>query len=157
MFKKKYSDPSLPQKINELIFKIIDCDNSYTTKEKINKQIESQVESKIDDMGRGVSIKASKSEKKNEQQRHIYKQELITWIASFSHHYQDFFDKLDKIERLLGYKKGILLNVVLPYCKQQPKREVKKEDEKKEVKKEEEKNKKEEVKKEIEIVDDTWY
>lgn len=105
---KKVNDIDFPQKINELIFKIIDCINHNITNEKINARIDAQMDADMGD-GRFFS-KSSKSDKKNEKNNEVYLQELGKWLSTLPEN--EFFDKLQRIEKRLGYKKYTLMT----YC-----------------------------------------
>lgn len=114
--KKKINDPNLPQKINTLIFKLIDCQNYEMTKDKISQRCEAKIDADTGD-GRGC-VKATQSDRKNSQQRSIYEQELFTWIGKFSEISKDkFFENLNRVEQSLGEKNDSLLRYVHPYCK----------------------------------------
>ena len=105
---KKVNDIELPQRINELIFKIVDCINHNITNEKINARIDAQMDADMGD-GRFFS-KSSKSDKKNTKNSDLYLNELGQWLSTLSEN--EFFDKLQRIEKTLGYKKYSLM----AYC-----------------------------------------
>lgn len=144
-YKKKVNDMGLPDKINELIFRLIDCENYNMKKDKICKQLDAKIDS---DMGDGrACIKSSHSDRKNTQERTLYERELFTWIGKFSEISDTvFFDKLNRVERSLGKKKDELLPYVYAYCKIFHKRKIYEDSNKKEEEDQKEKEDEEDEK-----------